>query len=209
MTDQLVVFSEDWHFHCVHGNHFLFHRERRRKSNCEGGEGKLPSCFQGGCLCNAGQLRYEDRIKFVLLWMCIAFSHATSSHVKLQPGPYWKIGAKTNIIRPKTGNNKKKGSRLVHYTNIAKNLKSSRVWAGKSAITDAKKNTRPEGHVNYTQAPAVYMKSLSTYVVSLSQWIITHPQTVNTRFSVLSERVDHWYKNVICYDLVVVNPNKR
>ena len=37
----------------------------------------------------------------------------------------------------------------------------------------------------------------------------THPQTVNTRFSVLPERVDHWYKNVICYDLVVVNPNKR
>ena len=37
----------------------------------------------------------------------------------------------------------------------------------------------------------------------------THPQTVNTRFSVLSERVDHWHKNVISYDLIVMNPNKR
>ena len=37
----------------------------------------------------------------------------------------------------------------------------------------------------------------------------SYPQTMNTRFSVLSERVDHWYKDMVCDNLVVVNPTKK
>lgn len=44
--------------------------------------------------------------------------------------------------------------------------------------------------------------------VRYTMHLCTHPQTVNTRFSMLSERVDHWHENVVRYDLVVVNPNR-
>jgi len=72
----------------------------------------------------------------------------------------------------KTGDNKK-SSRLVHYIlALYKNLKSSGVWVGKSAMAEATKTTAcPISHMTYTQAPGAREKKIFHLLV----FHFTHP----------------------------------
>ena len=81
----------------------------------------------------------------------------------------------------------------------------------KTARPPARPPARSTGHlyISLSGVPEKYFSLMSSRSASEKLPQHTHPQTVNTRFSVLTKRVDHWHKNVICYDLIVVNPKKR
>lgn len=44
--------------------------------------------------------------------------------------------------------------------------------------------------------------------IKSAEVLCTYPQTVNAWFRMLAQRIDHWQKNLVCYNLVVVNPNR-
>ena len=170
MSEQLVVFSEDWHFHCVATT---FHLTRKGSEKATARKEARAGChhaFKVGA--SAMQATWDMKTEWNLQFCGCTLHYRTplAAMTSSPPPPdlYCSNKANTNSIRLKTGNNQK-GSRLVHYTDIVKNLKSSWVRAGKSAMADATEKTARPLHRPFIHKPQrCARKIFFTYVVSLS-----------------------------------------